>query len=1067
MRQIFASALVLAAILGGVVATGIASAQSFSNQPQLRVEAGTHVGAILAIDTDSANRYLVTGGSDKTIRLWERASGELLKVIRPPIGAGTRGSVFAIAISPDGNTIAAGGNQCGWHQKTYCVLLFETASGRLVRTIGSLPRSVAHLAWSPDGGMLALGMSDTGGLRVLRTDDWTEFGRDTTYRGSIDDIHFSGHAQLATAANDRLVRVYSVAAKALALTVSRSADQLTRPSGTPRAVRFSPDGKLLAIGQARGASFVTVHDPETLVERYRASTNWGPAWGTQNLAWSADGEMLYAGVGSLLPSSTFVRRWPNRGRGIQTDLRIGQDIAIEAMVALKDGSIAWTASISGMGMINPEGGMTWAVRPKAATFVDTADFLRVSKDGMKIDFSPDGGNTRMNFDLNLRKLSVGQSKDQSMRAPVTAAGKLNFYNQWRNTRGALQHPDRRLPFGALENIRSLSIAPDAHEFAVGSSGRLRNFDESGKELWSVPSYAHYAVNHSTDGRLIVAALGDGSICWYRRSNGKLLATLFPSPDGRRWVLASPTGYYDASVGAEDFLGWHINRRTNQEADFFPVSRLRARFYRPEVVAEIIATASDATALALAAAEIGGGTKPVPVVKPKPAPLKPVAPVIAAPVRPEKPVAPDIAVPVKPEPPLKPLVAEGVKPENVKPPAPSIDPVTKPLPVKPAATEPVESIASQDEEIGAVTYVAAQTAVDLSSLLPPVVTILSPLPGTTVKTPTVAVRYLVRTTSNAPITNVRARVNGLSSAARGAPIANSADEREILVNLSPGESEILLFAENRNGTSAPAALKINLDAPPPAPVDARPVLYLLAVGVSDYVDPQIRLNYAAKDANDLISAVLKQKGRLYRDVVVRELTDRLATSASIVEGFSWLQKSVTEKDVGMAFIAGHGVSDDRGRYYFLPANVDVNRLEATSVPFSEIRTRLGNLQGKGLLFVDTCHSGDVMGGRRGFSNDVNGVLNELASPEYGLVVLASSTGKQFSLEDASWGNGAFTKALVEGLSGQADLKRRGRITHKMLDFYVSDRVDELTKGQQTPVNPSPMGVPDYVVALTGP
>ena len=108
----------------------------------------------------------------------------------------------------------------------------------------------------------------------------------------------------------------------------------------------------------------------------------------------------------------------------------------------------------------------------------------------------------------------------------------------------------------------------------------------------------------------------------------------------------------------------------------------------------------------------------------------------------------------------------------------------------------------------------------------------------------------------------------------------------------------------------------------------------------------------------------------------------------------------------------------------------------------------------------------MGGRRGWTADVNGVLNELSSPEYGLVVLASSTGKQFSLEDASWGNGAFTKALVEGLSGQADLKKRGRITHKMLDFYVSDRVDELTKGKQTPVNPSPQGVPDYVVAVTG-
>ena len=83
------------------------------------------------------------------------------------------------------------------------------------------------------------------------------------------------------------------------------------------------------------------------------------------------------------------------------------------------------------------------------------------------------------------------------------------------------------------------------------------------------------------------------------------------------------------------------------------------------------------------------------------------------------------------------------------------------------------------------------------------------------------------------------------------------------------------------------------------------------------------------------------------------------------------------------------------------------------------------------------------------------------------MIASSTGKQYSFENTEWGNGAFTKALVEGLSGRADLKKRGRITHKMLDFYVSDRVEELTQGRQTPVNTSPFGVPDYTIAVIGP
>ena len=70
----------------------------------------------------------------------------------------------------------------------------------------------------------------------------------------------------------------------------------------------------------------------------------------------------------------------------------------------------------------------------------------------------------------------------------------------------------------------------------------------------------------------------------------------------------------------------------------------------------------------------------------------------------------------------------------------------------------------------------------------------------------------------------------------------------------------------------------------------------------------------------------------------------------------------------------------------------------------------------------------------------------------------------SQENAARGNGAFTKAVVEGLSGKADFSKNGKITHKGLDYYVSERVKELTKGQQSPVSISPSGVTDFPVAL---
>ena len=88
---------------------------------------------------------------------------------------------------------------------------------------------------------------------------------------------------------------------------------------------------------------------------------------------------------------------------------------------------------------------------------------------------------------------------------------------------------------------------------------------------------------------------------------------------------------------------------------------------------------------------------------------------------------------------------------------------------------------------------------------------------------------------------------------------------------------------------------------------------------------------------------------------------------------------------------------------------------------------------------------------------------MASVESGVVVYAASTGTQQSREAQRWGNGAFTKALVEGLSGKADLSRTGRVTVSSLEHYVSERVRELTLEGQTPTTAKPSTTPDFLLA----
>ena len=74
------------------------------------------------------------------------------------------------------------------------------------------------------------------------------------------------------------------------------------------------------------------------------------------------------------------------------------------------------------------------------------------------------------------------------------------------------------------------------------------------------------------------------------------------------------------------------------------------------------------------------------------------------------------------------------------------------------------------------------------------------------------------------------------------------------------------------------------------------------------------------------------------------------------------------------------------------------------------------------------------------------------------------GRENSQESAAWGHGAFTEALIEGLSeGEADLLHNGSISVSALDAYIAGRVKDLTEGHQHPVMSRPDTVPDFAFA----
>ncbi len=934
------------------------SALAQTQEPILRMEMGMHSTWIMGIGIDAQNQFVVTGSQDKTVRLWELSTGRLVKIFRPPIGEGPTGMILAVAVSPDGKTIACGGLTKSESETSYSIYLFDRESGKLVQRIGGLSY-IVRIAYSKDGRFLVVGMGKRGGIRIYRTSDYSIAGEDRGYGDAIHGVDLDLEGRLVTTSKDGFIRLYGSDFKLI--TKGKVPDGFR-----PARVSFSPDGSSIAVTFFDDPMLNTKLDVlsgKDLSHQYSPDTR-GLAKGFLGpVCWSTDGKFLYAGKQSRLPF--IIRKWSEGGKGPHKDFDAAES-RIHGLVSMKDGGIVFASAYPSIGVFDAKDKKVLHMTSPIADYRWGQKSFLVSKNGERIQFCYERlGKSPARFSVIERSLKTYLILETGLWPAVTQTSGLDI-TDWENTTNPKLN-GKPLRIWQDNMSHKVAISPGKDSFLLGTNYFLYLFDRGGNEIWKirVPGDA-WDVNISPDGRFALAALGDGTVRWYRMKDGKELLAFFPHADKKRWVLWTPSGYYDASPGAEDFIGWHVNNGSDQAADFFPISRFRAAYYRPDVVAKVLETLDETEAIRITNEESGKKSKEISVAK----------------------------------------------------------------------------------------------------ILPPIVSIFSPKDGSETSAKEVEVKFEVRSPSGEPVTKVRVLVDG-RPIGRGLAIKEIQKDQGIQTTRTPipeKDTEISIIAENKYAASEPATVKLKWSGKvKEEEFTIKPKLYVLAIGVSKYGDKNLTLQFAAKDAKDFAESLLKEKGGLYRDVVVKVLTDEKATKDEIIDGFEWISKETTSNDVAMVFLAGHGINDSGGVYYFLPVNANLERLRRTGVPFTEMKNTVSSLAGKTILFIDTCHAGNVMGARA-VAPDITGIVNELASAENGAVVFASSTGKQYSFEDPTWGNGAFTKAAVEGIEGKADYTGKGRITINMLDLYISERVKELTKGKQTPATAKPKTVPDFPLAL---
>ena len=128
--------------------------------PILQIESGGHLSLIRSLQVTGDEKWLISASDDKTIRVWNLETGRLQRVLRGEIGQNDHGKIYAVAMSPTGNVLAAGGPTGPTGGKVHPIRLYDFASGEILGLLTGHQEPVLALAFSKDGKSLISGGMD-------------------------------------------------------------------------------------------------------------------------------------------------------------------------------------------------------------------------------------------------------------------------------------------------------------------------------------------------------------------------------------------------------------------------------------------------------------------------------------------------------------------------------------------------------------------------------------------------------------------------------------------------------------------------------------------------------------------------------------------------------------------------------------------------------------------------------------------------------------------------------------------------------------------------------------------